>query len=78
MLAHLSKNVNLFSRRIYLSMDLTIIPSTEMKSWHDYNAFPLPNLTAQCALMDMSHYHEKSISRYLLLCGWVWCKGSLF
>jgi hypothetical protein len=44
---------------------------------HDYDAFPLANATAQCVLMDMLHYHEKSISRFLLLCGLVWCKGSL-
>jgi hypothetical protein len=58
-------------------MDLTIVLSADMQNRHDYHAFPLANATAQCELMDMSHYHENSISRFLLLCGLVWCKGSL-
>jgi hypothetical protein len=57
-------------------MDLTIVLSAGMQNWHDYDAFPLANATAQCELMDISHYRE-NISRYLLLCGLVWCKGSL-
>jgi hypothetical protein len=60
-------------------MDLTIVLSTDMQNRHDYDAFPLPNSKAQCELMDVSHFHEKIISKFLLLCGLVWyrCKGSL-
>jgi hypothetical protein len=46
---------------VYLSMDLTIVLPTDMQNRHEYNAYPLPNSTAQCELMDMSQYHEKSI-----------------
>jgi hypothetical protein len=49
----------------------------QFSAGHDYNAFQLPNSTAQCELMDMSHCHESGIGRFLLLCGLVWCKGSL-
>jgi hypothetical protein len=52
-------------------MYLTIVVSTDIQNWHDYNAFQLPNSTAQYELIDMSHYHEKSISRFFLLCGLV-------
>jgi hypothetical protein len=44
-----------------------------MQNWHDFDAFQLPNSTAPCELMDMSHYHEICISRFLLildLVGW--------
>jgi hypothetical protein len=51
-------------------MYLTIVLSTDIQNWHDYSAFQLPNST-QYELIDMSHYHEKSISRFLLLCGLV-------
>jgi hypothetical protein len=62
---------------MYVSMALTIVLSTDMQNRHDYNAFQLANVTAQCELMDISHYHEKSISSFLQLCSLVWCKGSL-
>jgi hypothetical protein len=36
--------MHLFSPRILqLSMDLTIVLSTDLQNWHDYNAFQLPN-----------------------------------
>jgi hypothetical protein len=53
----------------YLSMDQTIVLSTDIQKWHDCNAFQLPNSTEQCELIDMSHYHVSCISRFLLLCG---------
>jgi hypothetical protein len=51
-------------------MDLTNILSKDIQNWHDYNSFHLPNLTAQGELIDMSHYHERSTSTFLLLYGW--------
>jgi hypothetical protein len=70
-------SMHLFSPRIYLSVYLTIVLSTDTQNWHDYNAFQLPNSAAQYELFDMLDYHERCISRFLLLCGSVGCKGSL-
>jgi hypothetical protein len=50
-------------------MDLTIAQFTGMQNQHDYYASPLPNSTAQCELVDMSHNHEMSISRFALWFG---------
>jgi hypothetical protein len=60
MSAHLTANVNTSVRpRIYVvSMDLTIVLSTDIQNWQDYDAFHLLNLTARYELIDMSHYHE--------------------
>jgi hypothetical protein len=58
-------------------MDLTIVLSTDIQNLHDYDAFQLPNSTAQYELMDMSHPHESCIRRFLQLLGLVGCKGSL-
>jgi hypothetical protein len=69
--------MHLFSPRIYLSKDLTIVLSTDIQSWRDYNAFQLPNSTARYELIDMSHSHENCISRFPLLRGLVGCKGNL-
>jgi hypothetical protein len=52
-------------------MDQSIVLSTDVQNWHDYDAFQPPHSTAQCEGMDMSHYHESCISRFLLLCGLV-------
>jgi hypothetical protein len=43
--------------------------STDVQNWHDYDASQLPTSTAKCEGMDMSHYHESCISRFLLLRG---------
>jgi hypothetical protein len=66
-----------FSPRIYLSLYLTIVLSTNTQSWHDYNAFRLPNSTGQYELIDMSHDHESCMSRFLLIYSLMGCKGSL-
>jgi hypothetical protein len=58
-------------------MYLTIVLSPDVQNWHDYIALELPYSTAQYKLIDMSHYHESCISRFLLLHGLVGCKGSL-
>jgi hypothetical protein len=50
---------------------LTIVLSRDTQNWHDFDAFQLPTSTAPCELMDMSHYHEICISRFLLLLGLV-------
>jgi hypothetical protein len=73
MSAHLSANTNtsVYSKQnMYLSMALTFVLSTDIQNCHDYNAFQLPNATAQCEQIDMSHHHESCISRFLLLRGW--------
>jgi hypothetical protein len=57
-------------------MDLSIILSTDMQHWHGYDVFQIPNSTAKCKLMDMSHYHESCIGTFLLFRGLVGCKGS--
>jgi hypothetical protein len=77
MSAHLSTNVNLLSPRIYPSVYLNIVLSTDTQNWHDYNAFQLPNATGHYQLIDMSHCHESCISRFLLICSLMGCKGSL-
>jgi hypothetical protein len=81
MSARLSANANtsVYSKhKVYLSMALTfVLLSTDIQNCHDYNAFQLPNATAQCKQIDMSHHHESCISRFLLLHGWIACKGSL-
>jgi hypothetical protein len=52
-------SIHLFSPSIYLSVDLTIALSTDIiQNRYDYNAFQLPNLTAQCIHIYMSHHHE--------------------
>jgi hypothetical protein len=61
---------------MYLSMYLTIAVSIDVQNCHDYNAFQLPNSTAQYEVIDMSHYHD-SCSRFLLICSLMGCKGSL-
>jgi hypothetical protein len=38
----------LLRKLYYLSRDLAIILSTEIQNWHAYNAFEVPNSTAQC------------------------------
>jgi hypothetical protein len=50
-------------------MDLTIVLSTDIQNWYDYNAFQLPTSTAQCEQIDMSHHLESCIRRFLLLHG---------
>jgi hypothetical protein len=51
-------SIYLFSSpRVYPSMDLTIVLPTDMQNRHDYNAFPLPNSTAHCELMETSDFH---------------------
>jgi hypothetical protein len=35
-------------------MDLTIILSTDMQNWHDYDVCQLPNSTAQCEVKVVS------------------------
>jgi hypothetical protein len=40
-------SIHLFSPSMYLSMDPTIVLSTDIQNWHDCNAFLLPNSTAQ-------------------------------
>jgi hypothetical protein len=60
--------MHLYSPRIYLSVYPTSVLSTYTQNWHDYDAFQLPNSTAQYNLIDMSHYHESCISRFLLIC----------
>jgi hypothetical protein len=57
-------------------MDLTILLFTDIQNWHDYNAFQLVNSTALYELIDMSHYHESCISRFLLLCGLVGARAA--
>jgi hypothetical protein len=51
-------SIHLFSPSIYLSLDLTIVLSTNIQNWHDYNAFQLPKSTAQCEQSGMSHQYE--------------------
>jgi hypothetical protein len=62
---------------MYLSVYLTIVLSSDTQNWHDYDAFQLSNLTAQYELIDMSHYHESCMRRFLLICSLMECKGSL-
>jgi hypothetical protein len=78
MSAHLSAKVPLFNPRIriHLSMYLTIVLSTDTQNWHAYDPFKIPALTAQRELIDTSHYQESCISRFLLICGLMGCKGS--
>jgi hypothetical protein len=40
--------------KIYLSVDLIIVLSADTQTWHDYNAFQLPNSTAQCEQIDVT------------------------
>jgi hypothetical protein len=58
-------------------MDLTIVLSTDIQNWRDYNAFQLPNSTARYELIDMSRSHESCISRFPLLRGLVGVQGQL-
>jgi hypothetical protein len=57
-------NTSVESKYIFPSMDLTIFLSTDVKTCHDYNAFQLPNSTAQTEIIDMSTYHESCISMH--------------
>jgi hypothetical protein len=58
MSAHLrAKVIHLFSPRLYLSVYLTIVLSTDTQNWHDYDAFQLPNSIAKYELIDMPHYN---------------------
>jgi hypothetical protein len=60
MSAHLSANVNTSVRpRIYVvSMDLTIVLSTDIQNWQEFDVFQRLNLTARYELIDMSQYHK--------------------
>jgi hypothetical protein len=49
-----------------------ILPYIPGAIWH--LSFP----TAQCEQIGMSHHHESCSKRFLLLHGWVGCKGSLY
>jgi hypothetical protein len=64
-------SIHLFSPGIHLSLDLSIVLFADTQNWHDYDPFQFPNSTAQYELIDLSHYHEICISRFLLLLvGW--------
>jgi hypothetical protein len=54
-----------------------MVLSTDMQHWRGYHVFQLPKSTAKCELMDMSHYHESCMSRFVLFRGLVGCKGSI-
>jgi hypothetical protein len=54
----------------------TIVLSTDTKNWGDYHAFQLSTSTAQYELIDMSHNHESCMSRFLLICSLIGCKGT--
>jgi hypothetical protein len=69
-------SMHLFSPSIYLSMDLTIVLSTDTQK--GLIAMLTNSLTtAQRDQIGMSHHHESCIGRFLLLHGWVGCEGSL-
>jgi hypothetical protein len=57
--------MHLYSPSIHLSMDLTIVLSTDIQNWHDCNAFQLPSSTAQCEQIGMSHHHESFYQKIL-------------
>jgi hypothetical protein len=60
--------------KLYLSMDLTIVLSTDIQTWHDYNAFQFliqQHNALQCEQIGMPHHHESCIRKFLILHGWV-------
>jgi hypothetical protein len=73
----MQRSIHLLRPSNDLSLDLTIVLSTDIQNWHDYHTLKLPNSTAQCELINMPHYLESCISRFFVLFGDVGCNGSL-
>jgi hypothetical protein len=54
---------------IYLSICYYLSIVSRYTNWHDCNAFRLPNSTAKCEIIAMTHQHENDMSRFSVLCG---------